>query len=226
MQHGCATCFVCTCTTSRQTRTSLSMISERMFLLSFSFFKKTLVALASAFIMTHNFTVGTSYFVSAETLAFPYRFVTNLNDLSIYYSDPYANIYGISTMRAAFAWAQDSRTSFIYPVRVSSSASSEVYCRMYSNSSSSTLASTTFYYGDVGISPNNQNWNNCVIQINHAKTVPLSTIIHEFGHTLGLKENNSNPSSIMCQTSHGRTAQSPSYADYTLVYQKYTPFVG
>lgn len=161
---------------------------------------------------------------AATTLA--YRFQTDLSNIGIYYSNTYATYHGEYTMRAAHQWRNDSRLSFIYPNRVTNSANSDVYCQMYSNSASSVLAETSFYYGTTQISPYNHNWDNCKIKVNHAKTVSLETLTHEFGHVLGLDDNNSDITSIMCQTAYGRTATKPSYADCTLVFKKYSPYIG
>ena len=48
------------------------------------------------------------------------------------------------------------------------------------------------------------------------------TIAHEIGHALGLDEYNSNPYSIMCQTSFGRAVQTVQQTDNTAVVNLYS----
>lgn len=47
------------------------------------------------------------------------------------------------------------------------------------------------------------------------------TIIHEMGHAFGLAHNNTNPNSIMCQTSSGRKVQRVQYVDNNAINKKY-----
>lgn len=47
------------------------------------------------------------------------------------------------------------------------------------------------------------------------------TITHEIGHTLGLKHNNTNVNSIMCQTAYGRAVQTVQQIDNTAVVNLY-----
>ena len=49
----------------------------------------------------------------------------------------------------------------------------------------------------------------------------IGTMAHEFGHALGLAENNSNTSSIMCQLGSGRTVNTVSQEDYATVVNIY-----
>ena len=49
----------------------------------------------------------------------------------------------------------------------------------------------------------------------------IGTMAHEFGHSLGLDENNSNTSSIMCQLGSGRTVNRVSSEDYATVVNIY-----
>jgi len=81
---------------------------------------------------------------------------------------------------------------------------------------------TLFYVGSstTPISPFSSNWDWCRIYLNTTYYDALSTnelkqgvICHEFGHVMGLYENNSNPSSIMCQSAYGRSVTSPQLDD-------------
>lgn len=49
----------------------------------------------------------------------------------------------------------------------------------------------------------------------------IGTMAHELGHAMGLAENNSNRSSIMCQLSSGRTVNTVSAEDYATVVDIY-----
>lgn len=49
----------------------------------------------------------------------------------------------------------------------------------------------------------------------------IGTMAHEFGHAMGLDENNSNTSSIMCQLGSGRTVNTVSAEDYATVVSIY-----
>ena len=49
----------------------------------------------------------------------------------------------------------------------------------------------------------------------------IGTMAHEFGHAMGLDENNRNTSSIMCQLSSGRTVNTVSAEDYATVVDIY-----
>ena len=182
--------------------------------------KKSIPLILSASLIAYSPTLSAS-------AAHKYRFVTNLSNIRIFYSDSYAPIYGEYTMRAAHQWRTDSRLKFIYPNRVYSSSESDVWCRMYTKANDGVYAVTTFYSGGYskGVYPDNQNWDHCIIKANHAYTVSLSTFVHKFGHVLGLGHD-TNKNSIMCPTGSGRVATVPSYSDYTLVYQKYSPYVG
>ncbi len=91
-----------------------------------------------------------------------------------------------------------------------------------------TLAITLHYdsYGNY-IDPIN-NYNYAEIHINddvmHDEEVSQirGTIIHEIGHALGLKHNNTNTNSIMCQTGYGRAVQTVQEIDNTAVVNLYS----
>lgn len=161
--------------------------------------------------------------VSAD--AYKYRFDVNLSNMRIYYSDSYANNYGLYTMRAAFLWCSDSRLKFIHPVRVSSSSESDVFCRMYSVKNDGVYAMTNRYYDGYskGANASKRNWDHCIIKVNNSYNVQIDTLTHEFGHVLGL-DHDSNVNSIMCPHGMNRVATKPSYSEFTLIYKKYSPY--
>ncbi len=175
-----------------------------------------------------SFTIGFNFFSlrGYAGTVLPYNFQTTLSNIGIYYSSTYGNYHGMNTMRGALQWGNNDLLDFLFFRKVTTSSDSSVFCTMFSNSTSAVIAETTFYYGSTQISPYARNWDNCKIRVNHAKTVTYSTLTHEFGHVLGLDENNSTPTSIMCQLAYGRTATAPSNADCILVYRKYSPYVG
>lgn len=81
----------------------------------------------------------------------------------------------------------------------------------------------TLYYVGNSTNPINigsSNWDWARIYINDPYYNQLATnelkqgvICHEFGHVMGLDENNSDPNTIMCQAGSGRVATSPQLDD-------------
>ncbi len=91
------------------------------------------------------------------------------------------------------------------------------------------LAETSFYDrsgNDIG-TPKTQNYWFTRIFLNDSNMHNLSannmkgTIAHEIGHTLGLRHNNTNQNSIMCQTAYGRKVQTVQKVDNTAVVNFY-----
>ena len=87
---------------------------------------------------------------------------------------------------------------------------------------SNTLAWTRFFNsGGTEIYPNSANWYYAEVHINDdayrdpsfTNAQAQGTTIHEVGHALGLAHYNSNPYSIMCQTSYGRVSQTVQKVD-------------
>ena len=70
-----------------------------------------------------------------------------------------------------------------------------------------------YYYAEIRI--NNDEMPDCT---SYEK---IGTMAHEFGHALGLDENNSDTSSIMCQLSSGRTVNTVSDEEYATVVSIY-----
>jgi predicted Zn-dependent protease len=89
------------------------------------------------------------------------------------------------------------------------------------------IAVTEFYtssgYGATGLSP----YYYAEITINKdeisycSNYEKIGTMAHELGHAMGLAENNSDTSSIMCQLSSGRTVNTVSSEDYATVVNIY-----
>lgn len=83
----------------------------------------------------------------------------------------------------------------------------------FSSSGSSANGSLPYYYAEITI-----NKNQFPTLTSFEK---IGTMAHEFGHALGLAENNSNTSSIMCQLGSGRTVNRVSSEDYATVVNIY-----
>ncbi|MCP1102001.1 hypothetical protein [Aequitasia blattaphilus] len=61
-----------------------------------------------------------------------------------------------------------------------------------------------------------KNWYSSKIICDTNKSIPASTMAHEFGHALGLSHRISTKNTIMCQLGNGRTVSSPQAMDVTL----------
>ncbi len=78
----------------------------------------------------------------------------------------------------------------------------------------------TFANGNYTQVPYTQNWDYGYIEMNRyyltdvGDTKRNTVMLHEFGHVLGLGDNNTVPRSIMCQEGAGRTATYLSLDDY------------
>jgi len=83
----------------------------------------------------------------------------------------------------------------------------------YTSSGSGTTGLVPYYYAEITINKDEIGY--CT---NYEK---IGTMAHELGHALGLEENNSNTSSIMCQLSSGRTVNTVSSEDYATVVNIY-----
>lgn len=87
------------------------------------------------------------------------------------------------------------------------------YGSYWGNNANDILAETKFYsYSITQVYPDQSDWYSGEVLINHTLMSSDSvsdwtahgTFRHEIGHVFGLAHNNSNPNSIMCQTSAGR----------------------
>lgn len=100
----------------------------------------------------------------------------------------------------------------------------------YWGSGNGVLAETFHYNGsDVQVSPYTSDWYWAKILINNANfssdflsnDQAKGTVLHEMGHAMGLKHNNTNHNSIMCQLGAGRAVQSVQYTDNSAIIALY-----
>ena len=83
----------------------------------------------------------------------------------------------------------------------------------YMSNGANTSGLGSYYYAEILI--NKDSIANCT------SFEKIGTMAHEFGHAMGLAENNGNPSSIMCQLGAGRTVNTVSNEDYATVVSIY-----
>ena len=151
-----------------------------------------------------------------------------------YWKDSTVSAYSTLITNAMYNWCNTEyrhpyvRTSIWFVPSVKSSSVMDIYAQQsppYPN----VLAETQHYkyaYNETRANPYNEDWVWCKIIIYRATFDNLSTdgqgtgnfkregtISHEMGHVFGLNENNSMPSSVMCQLSSGRTVNRPSADD-------------
>lgn len=141
--------------------------------------------------------------------------------------EPYI-IQGIS------GWMYTGWDNPIYITAVSSNNGSNM--DFYTNDGSywgvgNTVLAQTFHYNssNTSVSPYSYDWYWAKILINDTNfraddftnDQAKGTILHEMGHAMGLKHNNSNPNSIMCQTSADRAVQSVQYTDNAAIITLY-----
>lgn len=153
-------------------------------------------------------------------------------DNMCYYVDSSANSYTSYINTGINRWTNSghSPSDFINMTAVSSNYATDVdyYALGYEDFLSQfALAETSFFsssgMGVSGLAPyyyseiriNKDEFPSCT---NYEK---IGTMAHEFGHAMGLAENNSDPSSIMCQLASGRTVNTVSAEDYATVVDIY-----
>lgn len=83
----------------------------------------------------------------------------------------------------------------------------------FTSSGSGSGGVSAYYFAEIVI-------NNDTI-VNRTSFEKIGTMAHEFGHALGLDENNSDPTKIMCQLGSGRTVNTVSSAEYAKVVDIY-----
>lgn len=83
----------------------------------------------------------------------------------------------------------------------------------FTSSGTESSGQSSYYYSEITI---NKGEMNSISNYNK-----IGTMAHELGHAMGLDENNSNTSSIMCQLGSGRTVNTVSSEDYATVVDIY-----
>ena len=119
---------------------------------------------------------------------------------------------------AANNWMYTGYDNPIYMTAVSSTTGSTVDIYSYNDSVSSTIAYTIFFNkNNQQQNPSSNYWWNKIFlnnkYINDTSINHNAVMAHEFGHVLGLGENNKNVNSIMCQTGAGRKVNKPQKVD-------------
>lgn len=149
-----------------------------------------------------------------------------------YYVDSTANTYTSYINTGISRWTNGghSPSNFINMTAVSSNYATAVdyYAKNYkdfiaqsclaetsyfTSSGSGCSSGIAYYYTEIVI-----NKDNIVDATNYEK---IGTMAHEFGHALGLDENNNEPSKIMCQLGSGRTVNTVSAEEYAKVVSIY-----
>ncbi len=163
--------------------------------------------------------------VASADYLFDKDFTGDLSSASVYYNSDYANLYGVRTMRGATGWNNLELIAFdLHWSMGNSYSAADVYAQDY-EAVDGMLANTTFYVRSSSglltqVDPNYDDWNFCTIRLNTYYDSNYTTMIHEFGHVMGLKDNNDNVNSIMCQVAHGRVATAPSTVDMIALNRK------
>lgn len=159
---------------------------------------------------------------ATSNFVFTYELKEVLSNCTVNYSTEYANNYSVYTLCGATAWHSD-KLLFTLNWSKTNSSNYTAFCKTTNTAEEGILAYTIFLSDTKAgeIDPNSNDWNSSIIYVNKNMTVPVTTFIHEFGHVMGLAHNNSNPSSIMCQSAYGRTATMPSDFDLSLLSLKY-----
>jgi len=168
----------------------------------------------------------TSISASAYNL-FPYNLNGGVGNWGynprLYWIDSNADTISNSISTAYSSWIN---TSNILSTPISwrsttTKSQATVELHTYNDSNSYVNGYTEFFRYSTQVSPFSENWGWCNIYYNTGNTGGLATIAHEIGHTMGLDENNTNTSSIMCQAAFGRTVFAPGYDDLSGINAKY-----
>lgn len=149
-----------------------------------------------------------------------------------YYVDSSASAYTTYINTGINRWTHSgySPTNFIKMTAVSSNKATEVdyygldplELLVYSAIAETTFFSSSgmagsgvvpYYYTEISI--NNTRFPR------ETSDDKIGTMAHEFGHALGLSENNSDPSRIMCQLGSGRTTNTVTVEEYAKVVEIY-----
>ncbi len=149
-----------------------------------------------------------------------HKLTVDMSECLCFYPSAVGPTYGVRTMRGATAWQFCDGLDFSLHWSYTSNSLERTACVLtYTEQGENVLAFTEFYYkvnnALYEADPQDRDWDSCIIRINTANNELLtySTMTHEFGHVMGLAHKNNDPSSIMCQLAHGRTATAPSNDD-------------
>lgn len=171
---------------------------------------------------------STGFHANAYVLIGTHRIASPSESMKIYC--PVSSIWTSWSTPAIYAAVQWGATYGVtlgwnYTPTYSLSDSFTVMLSDYSSSTDNCNAYTTYYYRSgyqqiYQINPVSSNWSYGSIKMNNYNMSGATLLkkkdvmTHEFGHVVGLGENNSDPTSIMCQEVYGRTAHAPSDDDY------------
>lgn len=136
-----------------------------------------------------------------------------------------AGAYTININNGAYNWMYTGYDNPVYMTAVSSTSGSTIDIYTY-YTSEPTIAFTSYW------NKNNQQqsytsnywWSKVTFNDKYKYDTSINhdaVAAHEFGHVLGLGENNGNPYSIMCQTKGGRKVNKPQKVDSEEVVSMY-----
>ena len=157
-------------------------------------------------------------------------YLTRGVDSMCYYVDSSASAYTTYINTGINRWTNSgySPSDFINMTAVSSNYATDVdyYGLDMEDMYSADSIAETYYFGSTGIQASGTEpyyFSEIAINVDEfpycSNFEKIGTCAHEFGHAMGLDENNSDTSSIMCQTWAGRTVNTVSAEDYaTVVY--------
>lgn len=101
-----------------------------------------------------------------------------------------------------------------------SSSVMDIFLGYFYDESTYVIGETEFYIYSTRVNPYAQNWGWANIKLNHpvfsyylTNFHKEGTISHEMGHVMGLNDNNSDQTSVMCQLGYNRLVKSPNRDD-------------
>lgn len=147
----------------------------------------------------------------------------------LYYIDSEALEYKDSISYGIQYWNNKVSTVSVARTTTKSYSRCDCYWGDYFPYDPDVIAATSFLLNNQYIYPEDSNWYWCEIRFNSevynydemTYFNRKGTSCHEYGHVLGLNDDNNYPTHVMCQLGSGRTVNSPSYNDVlgvTLIY--------